>query len=62
VLDTGTNNWIPALTGDRDGCPAAATCAAMLIQRITGNVLLAFGEGPTGHGHPSAANWRAIAG
>jgi hypothetical protein len=67
VLDTGTTNWIPALARDRSGCGAASRsagthCASAVIQRITGNILRAFGGGPAGHRHPSAANWRQVTG
>jgi len=53
VLDTGTNNWIPALLHDHSGCGTRAGCAAAFVQRITGNVLRVFGQGPAGRTHPS---------
>jgi hypothetical protein len=71
VLDTGTSNWIPALGHDRSGCAprgrpaghgAGAHCAAAVIQRITGNILLAFGSGPAARRHPSVANWHHVTG
>jgi hypothetical protein len=71
VLDTGTSNWIPALGHDRSGCAprgrpaghgAGAHCAAAVIQRITGNILLAFGSGPAARRHPSVANWHQVTG
>jgi hypothetical protein len=71
VLDTGTTNWIPALTHDHHGCrrggrPAvghgAGHCASAILQRITGNILRVFGGGPAGRRHPSAANWRRVTG
>ena len=63
VLDTGTNNWIPAILHDRDGCGGhGRICARTAVQRITGNILRAFGEGPAGHAHTSAANWRQVDG
>jgi hypothetical protein len=71
VLDTGTANWIPALGHDRSGCSprgqparhgAGAHCAAAVIQRITGNILRAFGGGPAGRRHPSIANWQRVTG
>jgi hypothetical protein len=62
VLDTGTNNWIPALLDDRDGCQKPASCAAGLLQRITGDILSAFGAGPAGRLHPSVANARQVTG
>jgi hypothetical protein len=63
VIDTGTNNWIPALLHDRDGCRrSAASCAAALVQRITGNILRIFGQGPAGHLEPSVSNWKQVTG
>ncbi len=62
VLDTGTNNWIPALLHDNSGCGTPTGCAFAIVQRITGNILRAFGQGPAGHTHPSAANWRQVTG
>jgi hypothetical protein len=71
VLDTGTTNWIPALGSDRSGCgsrgrPGGKTrdghCASAILRRITGNILRAFGNGPSGRQHPSVANWRRITG
>ena len=71
VLDTGTTNWIPALGHDRSGCTrhgrpagrgAGARCAAAVIQRITGNILRAFGGGPAARRHPSIANWHQVTG
>jgi len=63
VLDTGTSNWIPALLGDRDGCDGSAGgCAAAILQRITGNILRVFGQGPAGHAQPAVANARRVTG
>ena len=74
VLDTGTTNWIPALGSDRSGCGAGRPgtpagrrtggmhCASAIVQRITGNVLRAFGAGPAGRRHPSVTNWPRITG
>jgi hypothetical protein len=75
VLDTGTNNWIPALGSDRSGCGAGgrpgkqaggrapgAHCASAIVRRITGNILRAFGAGPAGRQHPSVTNWPRITG
>jgi hypothetical protein len=63
VLDTGTNNWIPALLHDQDGCARpAGNCAARIVQQITGNILRAFGQGPAGYAHPSVANWKQVTG
>jgi hypothetical protein len=63
VLDTGTNNWIPALLHDKDGCRrGSASCADALVQRITGNILRVFGQGPAGRIEPSVANWKQVTG
>lgn len=51
VLDTGTNNWIPALTA----CPARTPCPAPRIRRMTANILRRFGQGPAGRRSPVAA-------
>ena len=61
VLDTGTNNWIPALDG-RSGCRPGGICEATMIQRITGNILRLFGQGPAARLQPSRANWRQVTG
>jgi hypothetical protein len=61
VLDTGTNNWIPALDG-RSGCRPGGICEATMIQRITGNILRLFGQGPAARLQPSQANWRQVTG
>lgn len=54
VIDTGTNNWINALSS----CSSTTlSCPAHYIRRITGNILAAFGQGPAGIKHPSVANW-----
>jgi hypothetical protein len=63
VLDTGTNNWIPALTDDHSGCASGpASCAFAVVQRITGNILRVFGQGPAGRIEPSIANARQVTG
>ncbi|MDT7661718.1 MAG: hypothetical protein QOD04_1274 [Pseudonocardiales bacterium] len=49
VWDSGTNNWIPALTP----CPPGKPCPAGPVGAITGNLLRAFGAGPAGTAHPS---------
>jgi hypothetical protein len=48
VWDSGTTNWIPALTGS----PA--------VGGVTGNLLWLFGQGPAGRAHPSVASFRAF--
>jgi hypothetical protein len=54
VLDVGTGNWIPALATDPAARPA--------LERITGNILAAFGAGPAGRRYPSVPNWQHLAG
>jgi hypothetical protein len=57
VIDTGTVNWIFALSP----CPASATsCPAAVIARMTGNLLWLFGQGPAGTIEPSVPNRRAV--
>jgi hypothetical protein len=62
VLDTGTNNWIPALNG-RSGCQPkdpGGICEAIMVQRITGNIFKLFGQGPAARIRPSVPNWRQV--
>ena len=57
VFSSGTNGWIPAM----DPCPSsipASSCAAPVVQQITGNLLELFGSGPAGLTEPSTANWQ----
>lgn len=54
VIDTGTNHWINAMGTDQQ--------ASALLDRITGNIMRVFGQGPAGLTHPSAANWQQITG
>ena len=61
VLDTGTNNWIPALHG-RAGCHPGGICESAMVQRITGNILRLFGQGPAARHRPSVPNWRQVTG
>jgi len=61
VLDTGTNNWIPALD-DRSGCRPGGVCEAAMVQRITGNIMKLFGQGPAARIQPSVPNWRQVTG
>ncbi len=61
VLDTGTNNWIPALD-DRSGCHPGGICEAAMVQRITGNILKVFGQGPAARTRPSVPNWQQVTG
>ena len=63
VLDTGTNNWIPALTDDHSGCGSGTgPCASAVLQQITGNIMRVFGQGPAGLTEPSVANSRQVTG
>jgi hypothetical protein len=57
VVDTGTVNWINALAPCAASSPA---CPATLVQRITGNLLWLFGQGPSGRTTPSVANTQSI--
>jgi hypothetical protein len=59
VLDSGTNNWIPALDG-RTGCHPGGICESAMVQRITANILRLFGQGPAARHHPSVPNWRQL--
>jgi hypothetical protein len=61
VIDTGTNNWIPALDG-HSGCYSGGTCEATVVQRITGNIFRLFAQGPAARLQPSVANWRQVTG
>ena len=61
VLDTGTNNWIPALHG-RAGCHPGGICESAMVQQITGNILRLFGQGPAARHRPSVPNWRQVTG
>jgi hypothetical protein len=60
VIDSGTNNWIPALDG-RAGC-GHGICESTVVRRITGNIFKLFGEGPAARHQPSAGNWRQVTG
>lgn len=57
VFDSGTVNWIyslgPCLASD-------PSCPAPMVDKITGNLLWLFGQGPAGKIVPSAPNWRKI--
>jgi hypothetical protein len=61
VLDTGTNNWIPALDG-RGGCHPGGVCEAAVVQRMTANILKLFGQGPAARLQPSVPNWQQVTG
>jgi hypothetical protein len=57
VLDTGTVNWIYSMTSCTATTPG---CAAAEVQKITGNMLWLFGQGPAGASTPSVANWQTV--
>jgi hypothetical protein len=61
VIDSGTNNWIPALDG-RSGCHPGGVCEWAMVQRITGNIFKLFGQGPAARFQPSTANWQKVTG
>jgi hypothetical protein len=56
VVDTGNNNWINAmdLCAPRVGCPGPA------LQKITGNLLWLFGQGPAARLRPSRSNLASV--
>jgi len=57
VVDTGTVNWINAMAP----CPGTVSgCPAPTIQKMTGNLLRLFGQGPAGDRIPSKANWQTV--
>jgi hypothetical protein len=57
VLDTGTVNWIYSMRP----CPTpTSSCPALTVQKITGNILWLFGQGPAGVTTPSVANAAAV--
>lgn len=53
VWDSGTNNWIPALSP----CPSDHACPTQTLGTITSNLLRTFGQGPAADTHPSIPNW-----
>jgi len=55
VFDSGTTNWICALSlcSGRGG-------PGPVLQKMTGNLLRLFGQGPAGVTEPSVANWRSV--
>jgi hypothetical protein len=57
IFESGTVSWISRLSI----CdPAPGPCPATDVQRITGNLLQVFGEGPAGVTEPSVANWSSV--
>jgi hypothetical protein len=57
IIDTGNNNWINAMGYS---CPRTGHCPATALQKITGNLLWLFGQGPAGLRRPSRSNLGAI--
>lgn len=57
IVDTGNNNWINAMGYS---CPRTGLCASSELQKITGNLLWLFGQGPAGRTHPSRSNLGVI--
>jgi len=57
IIDTGNNNWINAMGYS---CPRTGVCAATELQKITGNILRLFGQGPAGSRRPSRSNLAVI--
>ena len=53
VFASGTLLWIPKLDPN-----CAMPCPGRVVTRVTENLLAAFGAGPAGKAHPSAANWK----
>ena len=56
VFASGTLNWVPKMIPT----PCAFPCPGPTVVRVTENILAAFGGGPAGRAHPSAANWQAL--
>lgn len=56
VIDTGTVNWIYALSL----CSSPQHCPAPLVTDITDNILAVFGLGPAGQSEPSVPNWKVL--
>jgi hypothetical protein len=52
VWDSGTNNWIPALSP----CAPTVACPAAAVDKITANLFWLFGQGPAGKIRPSVGN------
>jgi hypothetical protein len=57
VIDTGTVNWIYALS---ECAAATGTCPAASVATITGDILRVFGQGPSGSIQPSVPNWKSV--
>ena len=57
IFDSGTTNWIPSSPRAR---ATDSLCPALMVAKITGNLLALFGKGPAGRYEPSVANWQTI--
>lgn len=56
VFDSGTVNWINALSP----CAPGGPCPSIAVSTMTGNLLWLFGQGPAGDIDPSVANWQEV--
>lgn len=56
VFDSGTVNWIAAMST----CTSHSNCPAPLLQTMTGNLLHLFGRGPAGQFDPSHGNFETL--
>lgn len=57
VFDSGTNNWIAALS---PCAPGKRACPSAFVRQVTGNLLRRFAAGPAGMIAPSHANWQQL--
>ncbi len=57
VFASGSTGWIPHMN---PVCAAGTPCPAPTLDRITQNLLAAFGAGPAGFPHPSVPNAAAV--
>jgi hypothetical protein len=56
IFDSGTVNWIDALSP----CAAGTPCPADALSIMTGNLLKVFGQGPAGTIVGSTGNWHTV--
>jgi hypothetical protein len=56
IFDSGTVNWIDALSPCAPGTP----CPADVVGTMTANLLRVFGQGPAGTIVPAVDNWRTV--
>lgn len=57
VFESGTVSWISQLN---PCAPLAKDCTNLPVAEITGNLLAAMGQGPSGKAHPSVPNWQSV--